>query len=96
MTCWTQGVVMVRYAIAVALLLSCSPALARTTTAAKTVRLGAGCIGPVSLLAPRLGTCTIAGAQMRIWCPNGDMFERAQDQPHVSLVRSLCNMLQVP
>ena len=87
---------MLRYAIAAALVLSCSPALALATTAKKIVKLGADCVGPVSMLAPKLGTCTIAGAQMRIWCPNGEMFERAQDQPHLSLVRSLCNMLQVP
>jgi hypothetical protein len=50
----------------------------------------------VSTLAPKLATCTIAGSKMRIWCPNGEMFEREQDQPHPSLIRSLCNMLQVP
>jgi hypothetical protein len=87
---------MLRYAIAAALVLWLSPASALVTTAKKSVKLGADCIGPVSMLAPKLGTCTIAGAQMRIWCPNGEMLERAQDQPHVSLVRSLCNMLQVP
>jgi hypothetical protein len=87
---------MLRYAIAAVLVLSCSPAWSQATTAKKSVKFGADCIGPVSLLAPKLGTCMIAGAQMRIWCPNGEMFERAQDQPHLSLVRSLCNMLQVP
>jgi len=87
---------MLRYAIAAALVLSCSPAGALVTTTKKSVKLGADCLGPVNMLAPKLGTCTIAGAQMRIWCPNGEMLERAQDQPHVSLVRSLCNMPQVP
>jgi hypothetical protein len=28
--------------------------------------IGADCLGPVNMLAPKLGTCTIAGAQMRI------------------------------
>jgi hypothetical protein len=87
---------MLRFAIAAALVLSCSPALAQATAPKKSAKLGADCVGPVSMLAQKLATCTIAGAQMRIWCPNGEMFERAQDQPHVSLVRSLCNMLQVP
>jgi hypothetical protein len=87
---------MLRYAIAAALVLSCSPAGALVTTTKKSVKLGADCVGPVNMLAPKLGICTIAGAQMRIWCPNGALFERAQDQPHVSLVRSLCNMPQVP
>jgi hypothetical protein len=87
---------MLRYSIAAALVLSCSPASAVIAVAKKSVKLGADCVGPVSMLAPKLGTCTIAGTRMRIWCPNGQMFEREQDQPHHSLLRSLCNMLQVP
>jgi hypothetical protein len=87
---------MLRYALAAALVLSCSPASALFTEAKKSVKFGSDCIGPMSVLAPKLGTCTIAGTKMRIWCPNGRMFEGEQDQPHVSLVRSLCNLLQVP
>lgn len=86
---------MLRYSIA-ALILLCSPASALTNMQKPGVKVGADCIGPMSTLAPKLATCTIAGAKMRIWCPNGEMFERVQDQPHQSLVRSLCNVLQVP
>ena len=87
---------MLRYAIAAAFVLSCNPATALTNMQKNSVKVGADCIGPLGTLAPKLATCTIAGSKMRIWCPNGDMFEREQDQPHLSLVRSLCNMLQVP
>ena len=88
--------VMLHYWIAAALIISGSPALASFSETKTSVKFGADCIGPVSVLARKLGTCTIAGTKMRIWCPNGQMFERDQDQPHVSLVRSLCNMTQVP
>jgi hypothetical protein len=87
---------MLRYSIAAALVLSCSPASALTNMQKKSLKVGADCVSPVSTLAPKLATCTIAGSKMRIWCPNGEMFEREQDQPHPSLIRSLCNMLQVP
>ena len=92
-----RGVVMLRYTIAAAaLVLLCNPATALTNMQKNSVKVGADCIGPLGTLAPKLATCTIAGSKMRIWCPNGDMFEREQDQPHLSLIRSLCNMLQVP
>jgi hypothetical protein len=87
---------MLRYTIAAALILSCCQASALTNVQKTSVKVGTDCISPLSTLAPKLETCTIAGARMRIWCPNGEMFEREQDQPHQSLVRSLCNMLQVP
>lgn len=85
---------MLRFSIAAALMLLCGPAFA--LQASKSVRFGIGCIEKVSVLAPKLGTCPIADAKMRIWCPNGQMFEPEQAKIHQSLVRSLCNMLQVP
>ena len=93
---FAEGVVMLRYTIVAALILLCSPVTALTNVQKKSVKVGADCVGPVGTLAPKLTTCTIAGSKMRIWCPNGEMFEREQDQPHQSLIRSLCNILQVP
>jgi hypothetical protein len=87
---------MLRYLLAATLVLSCSPASALYAEAKKSAKLGADCIGALSTLAPKLATCTIAGAKVRIWCPNGQMFEGDQDQPQLALVRSICNMSQVP
>jgi hypothetical protein len=87
---------MLRYTMAAVLIMSCGPAVALTNMQKVSVQVGADCVGPVTTLAPKLATCTVAGSRMRIWCPNGDMFEREQDKPHQSLIRSLCNMLQVP
>jgi hypothetical protein len=46
-------------------------------------------------LAPRLETCVIAGAKTRIWCPNGQVFDRVGAEAHSAVVRSICNLNQV-
>ncbi len=55
---------MLRYSLAAILVLSCSPAFALYNQV-KSERLGAACVSAVSTLAPKLGTCTIAGAKGR-------------------------------
>jgi len=61
-------------------------------------KVGAACIARVSILAPKLATCPAAEAKLRIWCPNGQMFEGAIENggPPTAIARSLCNMTQVP
>jgi hypothetical protein len=75
-----------------------SPAVALYAEVKPSVKVGADCIGGASQLAPKLTSCAIAGTKVRIWCPNGQMFEGAIEQggPPSSLARSLCNMTQVP
>jgi len=74
------------------------PAAAFYSEVKPSVKVGIDCVGQVSTLAPKVTACTIAGTKMRIWCPNGQMFEGAVEQvgPAVSLARSLCGMSQVP
>ena len=93
-----RGLVALRYSIAAGLLLLSHPAAALYAEVKPTVKVGVDCIAPVSLLAPKLTTCAIAGTKMRIWCPNGQMFEGAVEHgsPSSALARSLCNMSQVP
>jgi hypothetical protein len=81
-----------------ALLFSCHPAAALYAEVKPTPKVGVDCIERVSVLAPRLTTCAIAGAKVRIWCPNGQMFEGKIEPGGVqsALARSLCNMTQVP
>jgi hypothetical protein len=81
-----------------ALLFFCHPAAALYAEVKPTLKVGVGCIGRVSVLAPRLTTCAIAGTRMRIWCPNGQMFEGTIEHggPQSALARSLCSMTQVP
>ncbi len=88
------------FAMAAALFLWChDPALAFYSEVKPTLKTGADCVGQVSLLAPKLTACTVAGPKMRIWCPNGQMFEGEIERgggPAAALARSLCNMSQIP
>jgi hypothetical protein len=85
-----------RLLLAAALVISCTSAFALPTSVKKGLKLGTGCVGPVSTLAPKLEACAIAGPKARIWCPNGDIFDLAEEKMPVPLVRSLCNLTQVP
>jgi hypothetical protein len=85
-----------RLLLAAAIALSSSSAFALQTAVQKGTKLGTGCVGPVVSVAPKLGTCAIAGSKTRIWCPNGDIFDDLDGRSAVALVRSLCNLTQVP
>jgi hypothetical protein len=63
------------------------------------VKFGAGCIGPVSTYAVRFGACAIADTRSRIWCPNGQIFDRNGSAyevvPSSYVVRAICSLDQV-
>jgi len=85
-----------RFVLAAALVLSCTPAFALPTSVDKSLKLGTGCVGPVTMVAPKLGSCTIAGAKSRIWCRNGDIFDLDDAVAPAPLARSLCGLNQIP
>jgi hypothetical protein len=85
-----------RMLLAAVLVLSCTSAFALPVSVKKGVKLGTGCVGPVSTMAPKFGICAIAGPKSRIWCPNGDIFDLDEEKSPVPLVRSLCNLTQIP
>ena len=60
----------------------------------KGLRFGSGCVGSVSKLEPKFGTCVIAGGKARIFCPNGHVFDRDGEQVHISIARSTCGLTQ--
>ena len=91
-----RGQLMRRLLLATAIALMSTSAFALQIAVPKGTKLGTGCIGPVVSVAPKLGTCAIAGSKTRIWCPNGEIFDDADDKSAVPLVRSLCNLTQVP
>ena len=66
---------MLRTTLAAALVLMSTSAFAQHVDADKSLKIGDGCVGAVNTLAPSLGTCVIAGAKTRIWCPNGQVFD---------------------
>jgi hypothetical protein len=82
--------------LAAALVLSCTSVSALPTSVKKGLKLGTGCVGPLSTVAPKLAMCTIVGTKARIWCPNGDIFDLDEQVSPVPLVRSLCNLTQIP
>ena len=75
-----------------------SPAAAFFSLVEPSLKVGADCLERVSLLAPKLTTCAVAGARTRIWCPDGKMCEGPSEDRGVAaaLARSLCNMAQLP
>jgi hypothetical protein len=94
--CRSEGIVMRRLLLAATIVLSCSSAFALPTSVKKGLKLGSGCVGAVSTVAPKLAMCAIAGPKSRIWCPNGDIFDLDDEKSPVPLVRSLCNLTQIP
>ena len=76
--------------------LACTPAGAESISQQKGFKLGAGCLGPVSTLGPQLATCLVANSRTRIWCPNGQIFDRNEERAPYAIVRSICNLSQVP
>jgi hypothetical protein len=80
---------------AVLALSSSSAAFALQKVVPKGTKVGAGCVGPIVLIATKLEICPIADSKTRIWCPNGEIFDDADGRSAVALVRSLCNLNQV-
>jgi len=84
-----------RLFLAAALALSSSSAFALQKVVPKGTKVGAGCVGPIVLIATKLEICPIADSKTRIWCPNGEIFDDAEGRSAIALVRSLCNLNQV-
>jgi hypothetical protein len=82
--------------LAAALALAYTPVAAQSISEQKGFKLGAGCLGPISTLAPQLATCLVANSRTRIWCPNGQVFDRDEQQAPHAIARSICNLSQVP
>lgn len=87
---------MLRVFLMLGLALASAPALAQRLESVAGVKFGAGCAGPFSKFAAGLGTCVVDGLKSRIWCPNGQVFDRTGEAPQTVLVRSICNLSQVP
>lgn len=89
---------MLRLSFAAMLFVLSTPAFAQSSDEVKGFRWGMGCVKPISTFAPHLGTCNIADAKSRIWCPNGQIFDRkASDYeiiPSSSVVRAICGLNQ--
>jgi hypothetical protein len=85
---------MLRMSMAAGLIVVTTSVLAQPMDEMKGIKLGAGCTGPLKQFSRGLATCP-AGARSRVWCPNGQIFERDGEPPQSYLVRSICNLNQV-
>jgi hypothetical protein len=79
-----------------AFILVCPAAFALPTGLKKGLKPGTDCVGPVNMIAPNLATCSVAGSKARIWCANGDIFDLDEERAAIPVVRSLCNLSQIP
>jgi hypothetical protein len=74
-------------------------AIAQSNQPLKGIKFGAGCVGPVSTFAAGLGVCTIDGSMSRIWCPNGQIFDRTASAyeviPSSYVIRAICGLNQI-
>jgi hypothetical protein len=95
MACRPPATLQLRLLIVGALLLIDTAASAQILEEGKSVKFGAGCQERIKAMDAGLGTCLISDTRARVWCPNGKVFERNGDLPHVSLVRSACGLKQV-
>ena len=88
-----------RLALTAALVVLSTSAFAQSNEPMKGIEFGAGCLGPVTTFVAHLGACTIDGAMSRIWCPNGQIFDRTASEheiiPSSHVVRALCGLGQV-
>jgi hypothetical protein len=69
---------MLRISIAATLVILSTSAFAQSMEEVRGIKLGVGCVGPISKVATRLDTCLIADSKTRIWCPNGNADSSSQ------------------
>jgi hypothetical protein len=62
---------------------------------AKPTKFGTGCIERIKSNETALGACMIGEARSRVWCPNGEVYERDGDLPDSPLIRSVCGLNQL-
>jgi hypothetical protein len=83
----------------IAALVGLSASALAQSDAKRGIRFGVGCIGPVSTFGPRLGACAVPDSKSRIWCPNGDVFDKSASErepiPSSFVIRAICNLNQV-
>jgi hypothetical protein len=71
-------------------------ALAAPMLEIKGLRPAEGCLHDAKTVTDRLVMCPIGGVRIRIWCPNGKVFDRDGPDLGVAVARSVCEMPQLP
>jgi hypothetical protein len=55
-----------------------------------------GCLKSSTAYTDRLMTCPVEKARIRIWCPNGKVFDRDEPVAGIAILRSICEINQLP
>lgn len=79
-----------------ALLLLTTAAAAAPMTEVKGLRTNEGCVQPSVAATEKLRTCQLDNARTRIWCPSGKVFDRDSADIGIAVLRSICEMNQLP
>jgi hypothetical protein len=88
-------IVMLRVSMTVALAFLSTVAVAQHNDEIKGVKFGTGCQEPIKPMAVGLGACTLSSSKIRMWCPNGKIFDRNGPLLTSAVVRSICGLNQV-
>ncbi len=61
----------------------------------KGLRPAEGCLHESKAVTERVIACRIGGVRIRIWCPNGKVFDRDGPELGIAVARSICEINQV-
>jgi len=86
---------MLRLFVSGLLVMLSTAAFASPMVEVKNVTFGEGCEQPTIKLPKAPATCPLANTKIRIWCPDGKVFDR-DEMPNPAVSRSICNLTQVP
>ncbi len=82
------------YAAFLTLLLTATSSAAPMTEI-KGVRPSEGCLTPPKAATGTLRTCRVDTSRIRIWCPNGKVFDRDEVDTGIAVLRSICELNQL-
>jgi hypothetical protein len=82
--------------LAIVPLLGCTSVFAAPMLEIKGVKPAEGCLEEAKAVTERLVACPTGGVRIRIWCPNGKVFDRDGPDLGVAVARSICVMNQLP
>jgi hypothetical protein len=88
--------IMTSIRVAIATLALTTAAAAAPMTEVKGLRANEGCVAPSTAATEKLRICALADARTRIWCPNGKVFDRDSPDTGVAVLRSICELNQLP
>ena len=82
--------------LAAALVFASASAFAAPMMEVKGLKPAEGCLKPAKAVTELLKTCPLESTKTRIWCPNGKVFDRDEVDTGIAVLRSICELNQLP